>query len=78
MPLNSSARKASTAYFWIFIYLRGLELRGNQQLRAFFEIFCGVIVEFAVRDDFTGYGGFWIVIAEDGNFDFARDDALLN
>ncbi len=47
-----------------FLHLRGLELGGNQKLRAFFEIFRGVIVKFAVRDDFAGDRCLRIVIAE--------------
>src|SRR5258708_4148663 len=61
-----------------FLHLRGLEVGGNQELRAFFQIFCGVVVKFAVGDDFAGDRGFPIVIAEDGNFDFARDHAALD
>src|SRR5260370_21540691 len=32
-------------------YLRRSELRGDQELRAFFQIFCSVIIEFAVWDN---------------------------
>jgi len=72
MPLSSRrAKKRPTAYFWIFFDLRGLELGGNQELRAFLEIFRGVIVEFAVRDDFAGDRRLRIVIAKDRDFDFA-------
>ena len=45
---------------------------------AFFEIFRGVIVELAVRDDFAGDAGLRIVIAEDGNLDFAGVDGALD
>ena len=40
--------------FLKFFHLRLGELRGNQQARAFLEIFRGVIVKFAVRDDLAG------------------------
>ena len=42
-----------------FLHLRGLQVRGNQQLRAVFQIFRGVIVEFAMRHDFARHGGLW-------------------
>ncbi len=42
------------------------------------EIFRGVIVEFAMRDDFSGNGSLGIVIAEHGDFDFAGADGLFH
>ena len=39
-----------------FLRLRGLQISGNHQLRAFLEILRGVVVEFAVRHDFAGDG----------------------
>ena len=54
------------------------QLRGNLQARAFFEIFRGVVVEFAVRNDFAGNRSHRIVVAQDGDFDFAGFDAALD
>ena len=58
--------------------MRGFELGGDQELRAFLEIFRGVVVEFAVRDDFAGDRRLRIVIAEDGDFDFAGGNGFLD
>ncbi len=58
--------------------MRGLEVGGNEEFCAFLEIFRGVIVELAVRNDFTGDAGLRIVIAEDGDFDFAGGDGALD
>jgi hypothetical protein len=71
MPLSSSARKAAMAMAWNFLTCAGFQFGGDEELGAFFEIFGGVIVEFAVRNDFAWDGGLRIVIAEHGDFDFA-------
>ena len=78
MPLSSRARNARTARCWNFLYLGGFKIGGNEEFCAFFEIFGGVIVELAVGDDFAGDGGLGIVIAEDGDFDFAGVDGALD
>ena len=44
------------------LFLR--QLRGNDELRAAFEIFCRVIVVFAMRDDFAGNGRANLFIAQ--------------
>src|SRR4029077_20460860 len=61
-----------------FLRLRGLEFGGNHDLRTLFEILSGVIVKFAVRDDFAGHGRFRVVVAEYRDFDLAGDHAFLD
>jgi len=61
-----------------FFDFHGFEFGGNQKLRAFFEVFGGVVVELAVRDDFAGDGGLRVAIAEHGDFDFAGVDSELD
>src|SRR5262249_30177916 len=43
--------------------LSGLELRGNKQLRAVFEVLCSVVVKLAVGDDLAGNRSLRIMIA---------------
>ena len=61
-----------------FFDLGGFQSGGDEELRALLEIFCGVVVELVVGDDFAGDGSLRIVIAEDGDFDFAGGDGLLD
>src|SRR4029077_9652787 len=61
-----------------FLHLRGLEFGGNHDLRTLFEILRGVIIKFAVRDDFAGHRRLRVVVAEHGDFDLAGDHAFLD